>query len=110
MLKTPNVSTKLAKEVTCFDVKNKKYKMMIEITFTSYNPLHFAYSLLDQWIKATINQKTMFPEEAAQMVFEKMYQMTKDDGHDCPFTVSISTVKNRENLNVSVEMVHHLGE
>lgn len=110
MLKTPNVSTKLAKGVTCFDVKNKKYKMMIEITFTSYNPLHFAYSMLDQWIKATINDKTMFPEEAAKMVFEKMYEMTKEDGHDCPFTVSISTVKNKENLNVSVEMVHHLGE
>lgn len=110
MLTHTNVKTKLAKEVTCFDIKNKKYKMMIEISFTEYNPLQFAYSILDQWIKSTINQKTIFPEEAASMVYEKMMQMTKEEGHDCPFIVSIYTVKNRENFNVSVTLEHEKGK
>ena len=110
MLNVHAVNTKLAKEVSCFDIKNKKYKMMIEVEFTDYNPIEFSYSMLDQWIKSTILQKTIFPEEVAQLVFEKMYSMTKDEGHACPFIVHVYTTKNKENLNVSVTMEHKLGE
>ena len=82
----------------------------IQITYTvefeDYDPIQFSYSLLDQWIKKTIDRKAIFPEEVAKMVYEKMYVLTKEEGHDCSYTVTTTTVKHAENLNVKVSMTH----
>ena len=102
--------TTLNKEVECFDAKNKKYKLLITVEFEDYDPIQFSYSLLDQWIKKTIDRKAIFPEEVAKMVYEKMYVLTKEEGHDCSYTVTTTTVKHAENLNVKVSMTHTPGQ
>ncbi len=82
--------TTLNKEVECFDAKNKKYKLLITVEFEDYDPIQFSYSF--------------------KMVYEKMYVLTKEEGHDCSYTVTTTTVKHAENLNVKVSMTHTPGQ
>ena len=104
--KKPKFQTHLSKQVTCFDIKNQKYDVLIEVTFNDFEPIHFSYSLLDKWIKKTIVRKEIFPEEIAEMVYNQMLSVTVNEGHNIPFTVKISTVKSPEHLNVSCELTY----
>ncbi len=102
----PIVNTTLRKEIVCYDVKGKKLKMLLEVSFSEFDPLQFEYSMLDQWIKSTLVGKTMFPEEAARLIYKKMYELTKEAGKDVPYTVHVCTNKHAENLNVDVNLQH----
>lgn len=102
----PILETKLKKVVPVYNEKGKKFELLLEVTFQESDPLHFSYSLLDRWIKGTLVDKAILPEEAAELLYAKLFEIMKEKNQDFPFQIHVATLKAEKHLNVEVTMTY----